>query len=474
MVRALLDHGAPANSGYISRTFNPHISAFTPYIFLAIMMPGSSDLAKLLLSRGADPRCSYGWWRRCLDPGARKIIGFEKSLSTNLSTNLVLATFGRSNRPLYDISHRMKDEDALSKLQLLRKHGLPFDDGPDETSSLYLALTSEGKNALRMIEMIPHFLRLGAQPNSMTYSLTQLHRLTLWLNVGMSSGSVVDKAICTRPSPMVEIMYELFENGADLNARAMDGTTPLMVLCQRWPSDPTEQMIKALLEREDVDVNLVDMEGNTALHFAIYRTLKMHREKYLPILQLLLDQAPHRIDVNARDGSGYAAIHLILSIRSLFHFMNPAPQHQALRMLLKAGADPCLREPSVPTQEWRPWIRTAEPGLSFERKPPPDCSTGYTPLHLACLTKSPPEFLEILLEHGAGAAINAIAGPEGLTPHMLLLTRCALREISRKTRDQASQMLEAAGADLSVRDRDGRTGWERYHALKPANREQMD
>lgn len=124
----------------------------------------------------------------------------------------------------------------------------------------------------------------------------------------------------------------LIEEGAAVDARKADGTSPLMLACSRGFKDVTR-----LLLDNGATVNLPNEQGETALVCLMRAKLKTHAsDKALPdgaqeILPMLLRRG---VDVNVLTMDGDTALSLATD--------PDYPHSDDARLLLEAGADPAL------------------------------------------------------------------------------------------------------------------------------------
>mmetsp|Transcript_89722 Transcript_89722/g.134474 ORF Transcript_89722/g.134474 Transcript_89722/m.134474 type:complete len:155 (-) Transcript_89722:73-537(-) len=78
-----------------------------------------------------------------------------------------------------------------------------------------------------------------------------------------------------------------------INARAKEGTTILQIACE----EGQVEMVKWLIARDDIDINLPNEKGETAFHFACRGQPE--------VMQLLI--ASGNLDINAKDNHGITA-----------------------------------------------------------------------------------------------------------------------------------------------------------------------
>lgn len=101
-------------------------------------------------------------------------------------------------------------------------------------------------------------------------------------------------------SPDIEMVRELLNNGADINAKDNYGFTPLhAAVAIAWEG---QEKFKELLSRDDIDVNIPDKDGWTALHWAV------HLQKADMVNELLAAGA----NVNLQNADGWTPLHIAI------------------------------------------------------------------------------------------------------------------------------------------------------------------
>jgi len=161
VVKLLLDHGASPDSGYASPSGHNNRPCFTPNLFLAVMMPESFDLVKLLLERGANQHQPYSRDRGSLGINAESISGFETAISDSLVANLV-------GRAVSQIDSSI-ETDIIPKLELLIQHGGNIDSQIEGLTLLQYCLRQNSWRAQKSIQLIPHLLIHGAELVKFSY-----------------------------------------------------------------------------------------------------------------------------------------------------------------------------------------------------------------------------------------------------------------------------------------------------------------
>lgn len=250
-------------------------------------------------------------------------------------------------------------------------------------SALHLAVGS------RHYELAALLLARGANPNDSGPGWTALHQLTWIRKTGMGTngppprgsgnldslellrelvarGADVNARVTGKPSagttalnmiggtPFflaartadVEMMRELASLGADPLLPNEDGTTPLMAAAGAGTQSPGEDPGTEAEAVEAVtlalalgnDVNVVDRNGNTAMHGAAY--------KQLPLVVRLLTENGARVEVwNRKNSSGWTALRIAVGVHRGMNFRFHVPTADALRAVMAAAGVPTTVEP---------------------------------------------------------------------------------------------------------------------------------
>ena len=96
---------------------------------------------------------------------------------------------------------------------------------------------------------------------------TPLHYAAKYIPVGFNEVADIDTAPSgglTKESSSAQAVALLLQKGAICNAVDDDGLTPLAIACQRGNTFAVE----CLLQKENIEVNIKDKQGSTALHEA--------------------------------------------------------------------------------------------------------------------------------------------------------------------------------------------------------------
>lgn len=478
VVRMLLDHDAPPNSGHISTVGPTNRPCFTSNLFLAVMIPYPADLVQLLLERGADQHQSYSRYRALPYTKALSIRGFQNAFSRSLLANMVVGMIWKSD------SYYPLEADIIRKLDLLIQYGGDIDSQVKGLTLLQYCLGEHGWKATKALDLIPHLLRHGADASRLDSEGNRpLHTLTMKF-----FGEVQEHRSFT-PSPynlkylhlahLSSLMDLLIDLGADPNVPDARGWTPLIILCCQPHYVLTALHIKVLLRR-GVDVNAADEGGETALHMTI-SNIYFHEPCFR--LQVLLNHSGGALDVNVYDKSGCTPLHVLVGqhnfdCRPLHHedeLRQRLTKKRALVMLIQAGANVRARVMrSTVSRTLHKWhydadeVGSMEHIFELEAADFPASVTetlGDTPLHIACQGRDP-AVVDVLIRHGAAADVNSVCRRLRLTPLMMVIGGVAQGRMSRRTMGAMVQLLLAAGADPKLRDARGRTAFDIFLELK--------
>ena len=231
----------------------------------------------------------------------------------------------------------------------------------------------------------------------------------------------------------IERAKALLQDGADVNYKNAQGTTSLMIACQKDHGGPLISLLIGL----GADVHAVDASRGTALHYAAdaYDAAK---------LKPLLEKGA---DPNSRDGEGNTAlIRAAASRRSYIEERTPT-----MHLLIDKGADPKMANAKGVTGLM---LASAEgnSGLLSMIEKGVDVNAsdvnGDTALHYAArffVRSNPQKAGMALIENGAD--VNA-ANKLGITPLMLA---------SAQYETYGVELLLEKGAKVNARAQDGRT-----------------
>ena len=247
---------------------------------------------------------------------------------------------------------------------------------------------TRGSSALVLAVGSAHFelagalLDAGADPNAAAQGWTALHHITWIRKPGTGSndpapygsgnmdsltlvrklkahGADINARVTRRPNAGVtalnfigatpffmaarggdtELMKLLLELGADPSLPNEDGTTPLMVAAGVGTHSPGEdagsppealEAVKLTVELGN-DVNVVDKNGNTAMHGAAF--------KQLPEVVKLLNEKGARVEVwNHKNVSGWTPLRIAVGVHRGMNFRFHVPTADALKdIMVRAG-----------------------------------------------------------------------------------------------------------------------------------------
>ena len=232
----------------------------------------------------------------------------------------------------------------------------------------------------------------------------------------------------------LKLVSLLLSIGANINAVTGSGTTPLMVACK----STDHVIVQRLLQEPTIDIDAVDSNGWSALHFAVFATSI--------VLNALVTKGGNP---NVRDTSGWVPLDYAITFDKI----------DAISALLKSPYQlDCVQK--LPTHE--------------------------IPIHLAC-EKSTAEVIDVLIQYGAdinkkhnGMTPLMVAckrGHYGIVQHLLQKPSIDIDAVGYKgkhalhfavfTSSKIVTALVTKGANPNIMDESGWTPL--YHAIRHSN-----
>lgn len=190
----------------------------------------------------------------------------------------------------------------------------------------------------------------------------------------------------------LDVLKALIGCGADLDAPAHDESTALMVACERGRPD-----IVRLLVESGAGVNHQDRWGNTAIMRTITPGGRGSKKRILECVQTLLD---HNADINLTDMEGETAVFMAMKEYNDWFFDFLAKSGANIELPNKNGSN--LLQYAAIRNDLDACMKLVSLGANVNARN----GVGYTALHFAVLQKINYGILEFLVSKGADVSIK--------------------------------------------------------------------
>ena len=403
-VQAIIEHGANVNA--------MNNRGQTPLWFACY--DGQINLVKILLEAGADPTktdnnsdsslhsvmygcCSAECAQKVIDHGAH-----VNAANKDGATPFLIAC--------------SKAQAELVKL-LLKAKADPNITDTDGDTSLHAAIAADCSEEI-IQEIIDHGAEINAVNKRGRTALLlscfyrQMDSVKVLLEVGADPTisdeegfSCLQAAVDGRCSK--NTLQALMENGAQIDAKRKDGTNALLRACRTGQSESVLFLLEA-----GVDVNIVNFDGNTSLHVAVYGNCNKQT------LQQMIEKG---VSVNALNKRGETALVLACELA----------QVELVRVLLEKGANPDISDHEGYTRLHAAVFghcpnETLQEIIAHKAYLHAKSTKGVTALFLAC-TRRQQEAVKILLTAGSNPNTSTIAGT---SLHAAIFGGCSKKIIS--------------------------------------------
>lgn len=132
------------------------------------------------------------------------------------------------------------------------------------------------------------------------------------LTLLLENGAYINDQNRTKNALLYSVDYEvlkfLISKGIDINLQNIQGLTILMKVCRGL----NVKKLKLLMTIPEINVNLQDQNGKTALHHIMTEGLRNSPDLLFSTLELLLENS--NVDVNLRNNEGFPAFSLLCNI----------------------------------------------------------------------------------------------------------------------------------------------------------------
>ncbi|HEU4619354.1 MAG TPA: ankyrin repeat domain-containing protein [Gammaproteobacteria bacterium] len=452
-VRKLLAEGADVNA--------PEADGTSALVWAAYQQ--SPELVSLLLKAGADPNAANNFDVTPLLQAARygdaaivKLLldgGADRSKATRDGETPLMAA-ARAG--------------GVEAVKILLEHGAD----PNATESLWNQTALMWATAEGHLDVVDALLAAGADPN-LKARVTELTKRSTRTDFPSGGFTALMWAVRDGNEPIV---HRLLEGGADINAKDGDGATPMM--------------LAIINDRFDLAAKLLDLGADPKLDDSLYEAVEMHdattdwRAKdgtrlrsdhpneltALDLIRILLDKGA---DPNKPFTGQLHSASMCCDTKGVgtpFFRAAVAADVEGMKLMIEHGAD----------LEWAPKPLEAADGAAAP--PPGGGNAGKTPLMVAMdggkgvgmaggpgdiregakppfreeSNRDPVDAVKLLIK--AGAKVNAVTPKKG---------ESALHLAAESGKLDVVRALAAGGADLNLKNKDGKTALQVVEAQKP-------
>jgi len=386
MVRLLCEHGADVNAKDDMGSTPLHAAAATGMPLAAQVLLSHGADANALNQRGASPLYAAAW--------SGDVATAQLLLDNGADVN---ASDASGMTPMYDAA--MRASDGVVKLLLARGYRV--------TSVVDALLIGDAQRVQEFLHADPQLVNSRLAPG------------------GSDAPTLLHLAARAGLAEMVEL---LISEGADVNAEAQDGATPLHETTYWLYAGGPE--VAAVLLAHGAEVDAQDDYGSTSLHFAL------NSPHQTELMAALLAAGA---DPDIADDEGRTPLHLAVHVdQQEMHYVRAAaglagrPVSDVLSALARSGSKLAM-----------------DALLSGGANIDAGDNRGVTALHIAAYSGYA-DAVDILLARGASARAKT---NDGRTP----LHQVAMGDGSHPVRRHMAQALLANGADVTAKNAAGKT-----------------